>query len=448
MQAPRFHFYAGKNWLNDPNGLCQVDGWYHLYYQYNPHAAVWGDMHWGHAHSRDLLHWEHRPIAMAPALALGEVHCFSGSCCLDAAGKPHFFYTSIGRQEDHRDAADGAEQWFAAPVHGDMDHLQQTREGALTDALHAPKHLRDWRDPYVIPWQGGYLMTVGAQLDDAGCIALYTSDDMQRWTYRGIALHHETPDGKAWECPNLFPLGDKMVLFYSPFAPARYAVGTLDAAFRFHVEREGVLDPGGHRGFYAPQTFRDTQGRQILLGWIPEDETRAAAGRTWRGMMSLPRILTLENGDLMVRPLDTIDTLAAHWESHTLAPGKHHLTANGQHVLLHAAFDHLTKPLCWTLLAGEKEQTTLTLTPTGELTLTLTHASLDPAYGKAPLTRHVSLREKHNEFFLAVDGTVVECMVNGQWLTGRAYPVCEDSGNLWVEAGDEVRVSMGGVREV
>lgn len=71
---PLYHFTPEKNWINDPNGLCQVDGVYHMYYQYNPNDSVWGDMHWGHAVSRDLLHWETRPVAMAPAYDQGEIH--------------------------------------------------------------------------------------------------------------------------------------------------------------------------------------------------------------------------------------------------------------------------------------------------------------------------------------------------------------------------------------
>ncbi|MGN1019845.1 MAG: hypothetical protein ACI4O7_05690, partial [Aristaeellaceae bacterium] len=170
---PVFHFTPEANWINDPNGLCQIDGVYHLYYQYNPHGTAWGDIHWGHAVSADLLHWADRPMAMIPAREKGEIHCFSGGCCRDAAGKPCFFYTSVGREEDGRDCVNGAQQWHAEPVAGDMDRLAQTDADAMTDAIHGGMHVRDWRDPCVLPWKGRYLMVLGGCVEERGCVLLY-----------------------------------------------------------------------------------------------------------------------------------------------------------------------------------------------------------------------------------------------------------------------------------
>ena len=78
---PKWHYRPEKNWINDPNGFVYFQGWYHLFYQYNPNGDQWGDIHWGHARSRDLLHWETLPLALYPQKERKEKHCYSGGCC-------------------------------------------------------------------------------------------------------------------------------------------------------------------------------------------------------------------------------------------------------------------------------------------------------------------------------------------------------------------------------
>ena len=92
---PTYHFLAPANWMNDPNGPIFYKGEYHLFYQHNPYGDKWGHVHWSHAKSRDLVHWEHLPIALDPSNELGEEHCFSG-CCINNNGVPTIIYTSIG----------------------------------------------------------------------------------------------------------------------------------------------------------------------------------------------------------------------------------------------------------------------------------------------------------------------------------------------------------------
>ena len=407
---PRYHYRPQKNWINDPNGLCQVDGFYHLYYQYNPTGCQWGNIHWGHARSKDMLRWETLPPALAPDHAAGEKHCFSGGCCLDKDGRPRFFYTSIGEESDGRGPRDGAQQWFAIPD-PDMNTLRQAAQGALLSNMHPGFIPTDWRDPCVIPWGDGYLMALGGAVDGRGCVLAYTSPDMETWTYRGILAQSDVADGVPWECPNIFTLRDKLVLIYSPCAPCRYMVGTLDGDFRLVPEHAGLLDPGGHRGFYAPQTFRDSQGRQILLGWMPEtDGPEAAERKGWAGVMSLPRQLILgPDNDLRCIPLPEIAMLMEKQRAHLLTPGDHVLAPDGRVCTLRIDLVMEDKPLVIDLPGGA----CLTLTPDHQLTLT--------GVGD-PITRTVPMTGTAAGMFLAVDESTIECMVCGAWLSARFYP--------------------------
>lgn len=431
---PLYHFTPEKNWINDPNGLCQVDGVYHMYYQYNPNDSVWGDMHWGHAVSRDLLHWETRPVAMAPAYGQGEIHCFSGGCCKDKKGRPHFFYTSIGRAEDGRGAADGAQQWFAEPVDGDLDHLQQCWEGALKDDMHPGFVLLEWRDPCVLPWKGQYLMVLGGKVDERGCVLLYTSPDMRSWTYHHLLVQSEAADGIPYECPNFFPLDGRMVLLYSPYGPVEVLVGDLDEELNFHVASKEVLDPAGRQGFYAPQVFRDEAGRTILQGWMPEaDGDDRARARGYSGAMNLPRLLSIRGDYAHAEPLESVWSMMQEKND-----------VEGRHFLAQVCCKVSALPLQMEFLTSPdgRERTHLTLTADGVLTLDRSASSLDAAADKSAISRKIRMGEDV-QLLLAVDDSAVECCVNGQWLSGRVYPTDPKAGGLKISAGGDADVRLG-----
>jgi len=371
-----------------------------MFYQYNPHGDVWGDIHWGHARSRDLLHWENLPIALTPDAAKGELHCFSGGCCKDEAGRPHFFYTSIGSEEAGRGAADGAQQWFAEPADDGLIRLVQTDEGALTAELHGGLSVRDWRDPCVVRHDGQYLMVLGGSAEGHGCMLLYTSPDMRRWTYRHILARSQQADGVPWECPNMFFVGDRVGLIYSPCAEVHVKLGTLDEELRFHEERDEILEPAAWDGFYAPQVFTDENGRVIVIGWMPECSNIPHQG--WSGVMSLPRILTLDADGLHGEPVPGAEEL----------PGVRRFSVRREEL-----------PATWTLHRSPDgtEETTLSLGTDGTLLLSRLKSSLDERPSKRPNVRSVPLRDV-NDVFLSVDGSAVECAVNGRWLSARIYP--------------------------
>jgi beta-fructofuranosidase len=324
---PRYHFLPPYNWLNDPNGVIQFRGEYHLFYQYNPHGPLWGDIHWGHAVSRDLVHWEHLPVALAPTPGTyDERGCWSG-CAVDNDGTPVIIYTGV-RGEQH-------EQQCTCVAFGDAQLRTLTKHpgNPVLPDLPAGLDLVQYRDPCVWREADGWYMVVGSGITGVGGTALlYRSPDLLSWEYLHPLcvgdVRRQEPywTGTMWECPDFFPLGDKYALTFSAWDGRAlypgYAIGTY-ADHRFTIEREGVADYGR---WYAQQSFEDEQGRRIVWSWLRErrsDAAQESAG--WSGVMALPRVYTLlPDGDLGSTPAPELETLRGQWTrlaQLTLAPG-------------------------------------------------------------------------------------------------------------------------------
>jgi beta-fructofuranosidase len=303
---PQYHLLPDHNWMNDPNGPLYYRGRYHMFHQYNPQAAVWGNMNWAHATSNDMIHWQHEPIALSPTPGGPDQDgVFSGSAVLDN-GKPTVIYTGVQPPQTATQATlnDGAHTWRET----------QCLAVAADDDLHTWKKLphpviatpppglevTGFRDPCLWREAGHWMLIVGSGIrGKGGAILLYTSPDLRQWTYlhpllegapSGKTSTNPVDTGDMWECPDFFPLGNKHVLLISTMGKVRWKVGTYTDQ-RFTPEKEGVVDWGS---YYAAKTMLDRDGNRILWGWIPEarpDGDLIAAG--WAGVMSLPRVLSL-----------------------------------------------------------------------------------------------------------------------------------------------------------
>lgn len=298
---PRYHFRPKKNWMNDPNGLIWHNGFYHMFYQYNPNQDIWGDIHWGHARSEDLIHWEECPVAFGPSYERGELHCYSG-CCVEKDDKVHAFYTSIGAGEAGPET--GAVQWSAVSG-GDLMAWEKPDHPALDKTLNAPYDVRMWRDPFIWKERGFFFMLLSGTLDGKGCILLYSSEDLERWECRSVFYVNESYS--LIECPNIMKFGDRYILLYSPLEAIRYVTGTIDwESFRFVPEREGIFDYSvGKKGFYASNVYMNApDGRYLMFGCLFEgDRLNSAQKRGWAGIQSLPREITLgEDGTPRIHP--------------------------------------------------------------------------------------------------------------------------------------------------
>lgn len=303
---PQYHLVPAHNWMNDPNGPIFYRGRYHMFHQYNPQAAVWGNMNWAHATSEDMIHWQHEPIALSPTPGGPDQDgVFSGSAVLDH-GTPTIVYTGVQPPRSAAEATlkDGLHTWRETQCLAvAQDEALRTWKKLPEPVIAAPPSGLDvtgFRDPCL--WREGdlWMLILGSGIrKKGGAILLYSSPDLRHWTYlhplvqdsfSGKESNNPVDTGDMWECPDFFPLGRKHVLLISTMGKVHWKVGTY-ADHRFFPERQGIVDWGS---YYAAKTMLDRDGNRILWGWIPEtrpDANLIAAG--WAGVMSLPRTLSL-----------------------------------------------------------------------------------------------------------------------------------------------------------
>lgn len=315
---PIFHAVPRVNWMNDPNGLIYYNEAYHLFYQHNPFSPEWGNIHWAHMKSSNLIDWEHLPIALAPSEAYDRDGCFSGSA-IEHDGKLYLFYTS---------------NIFTSPQGLPDDLLQQqclavSEDGGITFSKYEgnpiisspPADIGDnnhFRDPKVWKHDGLWYMVLGTRKHGRGKVLLYRSENLLDWTYMSVLAESDGSMGFMFECPDLFSLGGYDILVLSPegmmdHPVSGYYVGKLNYETGQYEHGEfHLLDHGRH--FYAPQTFLDPNGRRILFAWMPMDG--AKRNKTWSGSMTFPRELTLGSDKrLSINPVEEIAELRREVEN-------------------------------------------------------------------------------------------------------------------------------------
>ncbi|MDO4273645.1 MAG: glycoside hydrolase family 32 protein [Eubacteriales bacterium] len=297
---PKLHFSPEVGWHNDPNGMVYADGVYHLYYQWNPYGVHWGNMHWGHVQSIDLIHWEYKPAALVPN-ELGTMYSGCGIVDKDnLAGCGEnallFYYTAAGgRNQWSRDAGNLFTQRLAYSVDGGETLIP-------SDKFLMEHMVNENRDPKVFyhDKSKAYIMVLYL---DGNEFALYRSENLLEWKE---TQRLEIPG--MWECPDLFELkvenmpGQSKWVFWS--ADGYYVVGNFDG-FRFAAEGDRKM-AYSTRLPYAAQTFSGTPGRVISMAWLRMNNDRG----NYRGLMSLPTELFLinENGEYVTgfRPAEEI----------------------------------------------------------------------------------------------------------------------------------------------
>lgn len=277
---PRLRLLPPANWMNDPNAPVWHEGRYHMYYQHNPKAAKWDTMHWGYAVSRDMVHWEHRPIALRPTPdGPDKDGCFTGCMVIDR-GTPTLLYTGVRPEVQCLATSKDLQSWTKLP---------QAVIGAPPPGVDTP----GFRDPHV--WREGdeWLMLIGAGFRGVGgTLLLYSSKDLRKWTYLKPLLtgkmkpgvKGDVASGEMWECPDFFPVGNKWLLYVATEGTVKYWLGRWEKRV-FTPEREGVLI---HGAAYAPKSCDAAGGKwRLIWSWLREQrsgEAQLKAG--WSGAMS------------------------------------------------------------------------------------------------------------------------------------------------------------------
>ena len=305
-----YHLMTKGGWMNDPNGFSWFKGYYHMFYQYYPYAAEWGPMHWGHARSKDLVHWETLPVALAPDEH--EDGCFSGSAVV-YDDKLWLIYTG-----HHLTNPDDSEEFYQDQnIAWSEDGIHFTKyEG--NPVLRAPAdNTKHFRDPKV--WQEGdtFYMVLGSQgSDELGRALLYESSDLKHWQPVSVldkALNLKT-EGYMWECPDFFHLDGQDVLLMSPqglepqgdcfrnLNQTGYLLGRQDE--ENHLVREEFTEIDRGHDFYATQTMLAPDGRRIMTAWMNAwDSPMYEKEDGWAGALTIPRELRVEKGRLYQQPV-------------------------------------------------------------------------------------------------------------------------------------------------
>lgn len=326
LYRPNFHFTPNANWMNDPNGLCYADGYYHLYFQYYPDGNIWGPMHWGHAKSKDMIKWEEQPIAIYPG---SEGWIFSGSAVVDIKNTSGFgngknppmvaIYTIHSQEKEKAGQVDIESQGIAYS----NDNGQTWTKYANNPVIKNPG-IRDFRDPK-LTWDAihnQWILVLAAQDRSK----FYRSSDLKNWEELSEFGQNIGAHGGVWECPDFFSMKvensneTKWVLIQSlnPGGPnggsgTQYFIGdfdgrsfTADPKFLTEVKnKNGVwIDYG--KDNYAGVTWNNIpqkDGRRLMIGWMSNwNYATVVPTQKWRSSMTLPRELKLikKNGDYKI----------------------------------------------------------------------------------------------------------------------------------------------------
>ncbi|MBA0756163.1 hypothetical protein Gogos_022055 [Gossypium gossypioides] len=331
-QRTAFHFQPEKNWMNDVTGPLFYNGWYHFFYQYNPNGAVWGDIVWGHAVSKDLINWFHLPLAMVADQWYDKNGVWTGSATILPDGKIVMLYTGSTTEAVQV-------QNLAFPAnHSDPFLIDWVKYHGNPVLVPPPGiYKKDFRDP-TTAWltsEGKWRITIGSKRDKTGISLVYDTKDFINYEMLEGELHAVSGTG-MWECVDFFPVSktEEKGLDTSINGPEvkhvvkvsldddrhdYYALGTYHEKNGSWIPDLPEIDVGigiryDYGILYASKTFYDqNKNRRVLWGWIGEGDSEAAdMEKGWASLQSIPRTILFDNKtgtNLLQWPVEEIESL-------------------------------------------------------------------------------------------------------------------------------------------
>ena len=308
---PRYHISPEHGFLNDPNGLTQFRGKYHVFYQWLPDVVPQGNKQWRHCISDDLVHWTDEGSTLQPKEWYEKNGCYSGS---GIATEDAYFWLYTGNV---RDAEGGRETYQCVAVSDDGKSFR--KKGPL---IYLPDgYTAHFRDPKVWKKNDRWWMVVGAQTKELkGNVAIFESNDLKKWDYRGNLLDTSMDWGYMCECPDVMDIEQQFLVVSCQKETGCKGIvfsGRMDyAEAKFQLQDEGnLLDEG--LDFYAPQSFADESGRCILIGWLGAGEleyqmSQPTVEEGWLHALTIPRELFIQNGKLHQRPVKEFERIRRH----------------------------------------------------------------------------------------------------------------------------------------
>lgn len=304
IYRPQLHFTPAAHWINDPNGMVYYKGIYHLFFQYHPYSTNWGPMHWGHATSKDLIHWKEEAIAIYPD-SLGTI--FSGSAVVDKNNTSGFGkngqipLVAIFTQHNTAGEKAGRDDFQNQSIGFSLDAGKTWEKYSLNPVLKNPG-ITDFRDPKVMWYepQKKWIMTLATK----DRITFYSSADLKNWKKESEFGADAGFHGGVWECPDLFSLNDNgkqvwvLIVNINPGGPnkgsaTQYFLGDFDGTkFTSASKNAKWIDYGPDE--YAGITWSNTGSRKIFLGWMSNWlYANEVPTIKWRNAMTIPRELKL-----------------------------------------------------------------------------------------------------------------------------------------------------------
>ncbi len=334
------HLMPISGWLNDPNGLCSFDGKYHVFFQYGAFDVEGGVKLWGHYSSEDFIHWDYQGAPLLPDSPMDCHGVYSGSALVDD-NTMHIFYSgNVKLEGDYDYINNGREVSVLHTKSEDGEHFG-IKETAISFRQYPKNYTCHIRDPKVWKESGVYYIILGGRLkEDKGAVLIFSSKDLKQWELKKELTSEET-FGYMWECPDYFKLGDRQILAISPqgVEQEQYRYQNLYQSGYFIIDdSEKKIDASSFQewdmgfDFYAAQTFEDTKGRRILIGWMgmPAEEKEyrnLTIEEGWQHCLTIPRELTFCDGKILQNPVKELQNLRK--ERRVFSEEQGQITADG-----------------------------------------------------------------------------------------------------------------------